>query len=87
MYKSETAGEINEMELLATSFVRFHTGVGLSFKGNENHWPEAGGSKPLRSQKCHHHWKTSVRVGIRKMEAPASVCQLQKPVLNYSLFL
>lgn len=83
MYESETAGEINKMELLATSCVRFYTGVGLSFKGNENHWPEAGGSKSLQSRKCHHHRKTSVRVVIGKMKATASVSLLFSVFIGY----
>lgn len=48
------------MELLATSSVRSYIDDGLSFKGNENHRPEACGSKPLQSRKCHRHQKTSV---------------------------
>lgn len=45
---------------------RSYISIGLPFKGNENHWTEACGSKPLRSRKCHRHGKTSV--SIRKMK-------------------
>lgn len=50
----------DKVELLATSSVRSYIDDGLSFKGDENHRPEACGSKPLQSRKCHRHQKTSV---------------------------
>lgn len=44
----------------------------LFFKGNENHWTEAGGSKSLRSRKRSHSWKTSVSTELCHQKAYAS---------------
>lgn len=48
----------------------------LFFKGNENHWTEAGGSKPLWSRKRSPTWKTPVSTELYfniKGQPPANV--------------
>lgn len=57
-HKCGTSGE-NKLELFT---IRSYMSVGLHFKGDENHWTESGGSKPLRSLWCHRHRKTSVSI-------------------------
>lgn len=59
-----------------------HDSVFLFFKGNENHWIEAGWAKPLRSRKRNNSWKTPVSCVLRS-KARLHV----KATIVYSLWL